>query len=246
MVDVAVIMPVYNERACLHQVIEEWVALLKPLDGVLVLCDDGSTDGSDDVCREWQRLEPQHVVARRHENVGHGPTVYWGYRYALDELRACYVAQADSDGQFPPAGLDELLKHRRGGVVLGIRRDRQDPLIRRLLSKAMRRMNYALFGVWVEDANCPVRVIWSGYLERVLPMIPPMTFAPNVLLSLRAAKDGRLFTKPIPHRPRATGTVTINRRLLTVCLRNLVELLAFRRNGFRRALDDRTRTQRRH
>ena len=41
-----VVMPVYNEAGCIEQVLDEWLAILRKVDGVLLVINDGSTDGT--------------------------------------------------------------------------------------------------------------------------------------------------------------------------------------------------------
>ena len=47
-----VVMPVYNEAACVETVIEAWIKALSdviPADFLLIVRDDGSNDGTDRV-----------------------------------------------------------------------------------------------------------------------------------------------------------------------------------------------------
>jgi len=47
---VYIVMPVYNEQACIEQVINDWLQVFDYLteDSRLLIVDDGSTDGTGD------------------------------------------------------------------------------------------------------------------------------------------------------------------------------------------------------
>ena len=56
------------------------------------------------------------LVAQTKPNGGHGSTVLYGYRYAI-ENGADYVFQTDSDGQTPPSEFDEFWESSRTNMT---------------------------------------------------------------------------------------------------------------------------------
>ena len=70
----------------------------------------------------------------------------------------------------------------------------------------------------------------ASLLAQLLEHIPPAAFAPNVLLSILAARRGGLLELPVRHLPRLTGQVSIRGlRTLRIGLAWLAALARFRR-----------------
>ena len=229
-----VVMPAYNEAGCIRQVCTEWLALLNQLGrGELIVVNDGSTDATgfilDRLAVEFSRMRVVHQ-----ENAGHGAAIRRGYAKAL-EVGCDWIFQVDSDRQFEPAEMFKLWSLRdRFEFLLGVRSDRKDALLRRLLSRGHRILITLLFGVNIRDPNTPFRLMRSDLLSILLKLIPEKTFAPNVFLSILATKCGcRSNEVPVRHLPRASGRGSIRiGRLPALALRCGVELLRFH-IGFR-------------
>lgn len=226
------VMPVYNEAACLADVVAEWVEPLRAVRGLLLLVDDGSTDDTPKVIADLRQRFFPTVRVLHQKNQGHGAAVRAGYERAITTLSAEWVFQTDSDGQFPASAFPGLwaahLKDPFARLVVGHRAVRHDPIVRLIITRLLRLCLRLGFGLAVADANCPYRLIEGRWLGRVLPRIPRDTFAPNIFLSLLAAREGVIHSMEIPHVARQTGSVTINRRLLSVCARNVSDLIRFR------------------
>ena len=59
------------------------------------------------------------LIALTKNNEGHGATVQYGYRYAIEE-GADYIFQTDSDGQTLPEEFPKFWRHRnRAAMVIG-------------------------------------------------------------------------------------------------------------------------------
>jgi hypothetical protein len=91
-------------------------------------------------------------------------------------------------------------------------------------------MIYLLFGAHLKDANVPFRLIHREYLASLLPLIPNGVFAPNVFLSILAARDNLdLQNIPVFHKKRKTGKESlVNIKLAKCGLRVAKELISFR------------------
>lgn len=223
-------MPVYNEATCIETVINLWLNVIKDYPGSeMLVINDGSTDDTKsklDILKK--RCSALQVVHK--ENEGHGKTVLEGYKRAV-ATEHNWIFQTDSDDQFDPEDFNKLWSQRfNSKFILGYRLKRKDPLHRLIISRLIFFANTLLFRVKIKDANIPYRLIEVGYLKRLLDVLPPDLFAPNIFLAVLAKKDGQnLINVPVRHKERATGKISIIRlRLLKVCLEGFKDLLLFR------------------
>jgi len=230
-------MPAYNEAAAIESVCGEWLALAEARGFILIAIDDGSRDATGALLDQLARQHPALRV-RRQPNQGHGAAVLCGYRQAI-EAGAPWIFQVDSDGQFTPADFDALWAERlRAPCVLGYRRQRDDPWLRKALSGVNRALTGLLFGVRLRDPNVPYRLVDARLLAALLAHLPPRVFAPNVFLAAMAAGAGVAIREvPVTHKARRCGAGSIGaRRAMALSFRCFAETLAFRLSGYRRFL----------
>ncbi|WP_423188911.1 glycosyltransferase family 2 protein [Alkalibacterium sp. f15] len=97
MFEVSIIMPVYNVKEHLVRAIESALNQKEVLAEV-ILVDDGSTDGSAEICDDYARQEPLLIKVIHQENKGSGPARNVG----LDQAIGKYVYFADPDDYFEP------------------------------------------------------------------------------------------------------------------------------------------------
>lgn len=125
MVELSVVVPMYNEQ----EVLPLLVARLRPLlDGLdveyeVLAVDDGSTDLTPALLQRHHREWTQLRVVRLRANAGHQAAISAG----LVAARGDYVVTIDADLQDPPEVIREMLEvARRDGVdvVYGVRNDR--------------------------------------------------------------------------------------------------------------------------
>lgn len=219
-----VVMPTYDEEASIRGVVEQWTATLDAL-GVayeLRVYDDGSRDGTGAILEALAAAHPT-VVAVRHANRGHGPTILRGYH----EARGEWVFQVDSDDEMSPEHFGAVWDRRHeADLVLGYRTGRASTAVRQLVTAGSRLAVRLLFGAALRDVNTPFRLYRRTALAQLLRTVPMDTFAPNVILAGLAVRSGlRVFEVPVPHRARRAGTSSIAgaRRLLGVSATALVQ-----------------------
>ncbi len=229
--ELAIVMPAYNEAACIEKVARAWLKVADDHFGLLFIVNDGSRDQTGEVLNQLARKSSSLRVVHQ-ENAGHGSAVRTGYEQAL-KTGAHYVFQTDSDDQLTPEDFEKLWDARQESpFILGYRIIRRDPLIRIIISRLNAALLLVFFGVEIRDANVPFRLMESNFLSNLLKMIPRHVFAPNIYLSVLAAKSrATLLEIPVEHQERKTGVVMLNRSLLNVCKRCLNELNEFRKNS---------------
>lgn len=208
-----IVVPAYNESENIEKLIDGWYNVVEKFGGEnsrLVIIDDGSRDNTYEIARKAAETRPL-LTAVTKPNGGHGATVLFGYRYAL-ENGADYVFQTDSDGQTDPAEFEGFWKLRTSyDAVIGSRPDRQDGAARKLVEKVLLVLLRLTFGISVPDSNAPFRLMKSSLLAKYLPKLPEDFNLPNVMLTTYFAyfKENIKFVN-ITFKPRQGGTNSIN------------------------------------
>ncbi len=114
----SVIVPVFNERRTLNEIIRRMRAVELPLDREIVIVDDGSDDGSDKVLGA---LQDSTVRVLRHPgNRGKGAAVRTGLEVVRGDLVLVQDADLEYDPEDWPKLLDPILRG-RAKVVYGSR-----------------------------------------------------------------------------------------------------------------------------
>jgi hypothetical protein len=121
------------------------------------------------------------------------------------------VFQVDSDDEMSPPAFEQLWTRRSAyDLLLGCRQDRSSAAARRIISFGSRAIVRLLFGKGLWDVNTPYRLIRRTALGAMLTRIPARAFAPNVIMSGLAVRDGlRVYQVRIPHQVRRAGTASI-------------------------------------
>jgi len=115
----SVVMPVYNEKATIRQIIEK--VQLVDLDKELIVVDDGSTDGTRDILKEIEAsLEGSARIFYFDKNRGKGAAV----RYGIGQASGDVLVIQDADLEYDPEEFHTLLaplQKGRATVVYGSR-----------------------------------------------------------------------------------------------------------------------------
>ncbi len=207
-----IVIPAYNEQANIRGVIQQWYPVVERCGegSRLVVIDDGSLDATYPLVCEAARSYPALIPLTK-KNQGHGATVLFGYRYALD-AGADYVFQTDSDGQTDPAEFKELWDARESyDILLGRRAAREDGISRAVVTRMLKAVVKQRFGVALEDANTPYRLMRAAALRDCLAYIPDDYNLANVAISVASVKFGySVHDFPIAFHARQGGKNSIN------------------------------------
>jgi len=207
--DLAVVMPVYNEEDCIVTVIDSWLFVLAGLNikfKILVL-NDGSKDGTDKRLKVFSNNE--QVVVINKNNSGHGPTILIGYKQAVQI--ASWVFQCDSDNEIDAKYFSCLWQKRESfDALFGIRKDRKQNISRKIISCFAHMTVSCLFGNRISDVNIPYRLMRAVILQQIIAHIPDDAFAPNVIISgMFSRSQTRIYEHDVICEGRKTGVVSI-------------------------------------
>lgn len=115
---ISVVMPIYNERKTLREVIHRVLAV--PLDLELVCVDDGSTDGSREILSQLLFESPQIRACVQPRNMGKGAAL----RRGIEEAIGDFIIIQDADLEYDPSEYPILLQplfEGKADVVYGSR-----------------------------------------------------------------------------------------------------------------------------
>lgn len=206
------VMPAYNEAENIEKTIRQWYPVVEKAgeDCRLVIANDGSKDNTFQKMESLKMDYPQFLPLNK-ANSGHGATVLYLYRYAI-EKGAEYIFQTDSDGQTNPDEFWQMYDNRVNyDFQIGNRSDRQDGGSRVFVTKVLRVVVWLMFHEWVTDANTPFRLMNVEKLKPILEVIPKDYFLCNVAISSIAVKwKYRIGWYKITFKPRQGGVNSIN------------------------------------
>ena len=121
---VSVVVPVCNEQANLPELRTRLTAALGDHEFECILVDDGSTDATAAMVRDFAREDPRFKLVSLSRNFGHQAAIVAGLTFA----RGACVAVMDGDLQDPPELIPDMVRVWRKGaeVVYGLRTARRE------------------------------------------------------------------------------------------------------------------------
>ena len=200
-VDLSFVIPALNEREALPALLEEIERSCKGLglEWEAIVVDDGSTDGTFELVEELASERPWLRGVRLRRNFGKSAALAAGF----EQSRGATILTIDGDCQDDPADIPALLACLDGGADLasGWKRERQDPLSRRVASRVFNRITGWLTGVSMHDMNCGFKA-YRGECARSLEVYGEL----HRFMPVLAAQQGwRVAEVPVNHRPRPHG-----------------------------------------
>ncbi len=204
-VRLSVAAPCFNEEESITAVVQEWEQFLSrlPFHSEIVLCNDGSTDGTARILDELKRAHPRLRVVSFEINGGYGRAL----SAAIDATRGEYVVTIDSDGQFDLSDVTALLAELDEGeydCVTGYRMAKQDSLFRVLADRGLNKLVRLMFGVRLRDTNCAIKVA-RGDVLRGLRIEARGYPTPTEICVRLAAQGCHLGELGVTHREREAG-----------------------------------------
>src|SRR2546430_3604365 len=221
--DVALVIPVYNERDNLPLLIDE---ITHAVGGTgrryeIVAVDDASTDGSLDVLRGLERDHPELRVVALAEHAGQTAALAAGFRAACSRVVVTLDADLQNDPADVPALLAEL-ERSSAAAAGGSRVNRHDSGWKRLASRIANGVRNRLNRETIRDTGCSLKAFRADAV-RALPLFDGMhRFLPTLI----RMGGGTVVEVPVRHRPRRFGRTKYG--MWNRVFRSLADALAVR------------------
>jgi len=176
----SVVIPLYNEAENVEDLHRQLTAALDPMGQPyeLILVDDGSRDGTVKKLLAIEAADSRVRVLRLRRNFGQTAAFSAGF----DHARGRIVVTSDGDLQNDPADIPKMVAKLDEGydMVCGWRRDRKDPVSKKLPSWFANRIIAFSTGVHIHDYGCSLKVIRAevvknlrlyGEMHRFIPAV---------------------------------------------------------------------------
>ncbi|MBC5779278.1 glycosyltransferase family 2 protein [Blautia difficilis] len=214
-----IVIPAYNEAENIERTVSEWYPIVeshnKEGQSRLVIINDGSKDHTYELICKLAQTRPLLIPLTK-PNGGHGSTVLYGYRYAI-EHKADYIFQTDSDGQTNPDEFEAFWRKRNTyNAIIGNRKVRGDGKSRKFVENTVCLLLRLIFGVKIPDANAPFRLMHTDLVNKYIHRLPKNYNLPNIMLTTYFVYYKEKITfLPITFKPRQAGTNSLNLKKIT-------------------------------
>ncbi len=206
MLSISAVLPAYNEEEVIADSVAAMVGTFESLGAEyeVIVVDDGSRDRTARIVEGLGRENPRVRVVSHARNQGYGAALWTGFTSATKD----WVFLTDGDKQFDVSELRDFIPLLDGAdMVIGYRKPRADPLIRRLNGWGWNTIVTVLFGYTARDVDCAFKLFRRRILDRVDVRAKGATFSAEFLI--KARRFGYVIReRRASHYPRAAGQAT--------------------------------------
>lgn len=198
----SVVVPAFNEETTVAGVIRAHVDMGRRIAGdvEVIVCDDGSTDGTPQAIASAAADLPEVRILRNQPNAGIPATMKRLYA----ESRGDWVFFTPADGQVPVTALETMWNAREGqALVVGGRVPRKDPLTRLLMAELYSAGLRLIFRLPVRDIDSVK--LYRGDDLRSLTITSRSNFFEAEMLITLCRRHLPVREVTIEHRPRVAG-----------------------------------------
>ena len=165
-VDISIIIPVLNEEDSIEQLTKEISSSLKKLyNWEIIFVDDGSSDDSVAIVNKIIRSDPRVKLIKFYRNYGKADALSEGFSAASGE----FIITMDADLQDDPSEIQNLINKLNDGwdMVSGWKKNRNDPLSKRLPSRFFNLVTRFITGINIHDFNCGLKAYKSKVIKTI-------------------------------------------------------------------------------
>lgn len=170
---ISIILPTVNERRNLKKLIP--ILLNLNLNLEIIVVDDGSTDGTIELVKEFMKKNHNIKLVLRPKRMGLGSAYIDGFKVSNGD----FIVTMDADLSHDPKYIPELLKKAnvsKADIILGSRYLREGKVIgwkihRRIISKIANMVAKLALGLKVNDATTGYRLYRREAFEKIVSQI---------------------------------------------------------------------------
>ena len=209
----SVVIPICNEQENIPELCRRLTGVMESLCAVvnlpgdryeIIMVDDGSRDASWERIREYHDRDSRVKGLSFSRNFGHHIAITAG----IDSARGNAVILMDGDLQDPPEEIPVLFEKYREGydIVYGIRRHREDPLLKKMSSSVFWWILRRFSGVDIPQGQTMLRILSRRLIESMKGMREHARFIHGMM----AWAGFRTATVTVRHEPRTKGKSKYN------------------------------------
>lgn len=196
----SIVVPTYNEEQNVSLLADEVKKALKAkYDYELIFVDDGSKDSTRQVLRQLHAKDKNVKVLFHRKNFGQTAAMDTGIKFAKGDV----IITMDADLQNDPADIHKMLAKMNEGfdVVSGWRKNRQDPLSKKIPSRFAAMLRRLLAKESIHDSGCTLKAFKRECFENLDLYGEMHRYIPAILM-WRGFRVGEIV---VNHRPRKFG-----------------------------------------
>ncbi|MGO9875067.1 MAG: glycosyltransferase family 2 protein [Acidimicrobiia bacterium] len=197
--------PAYNEEPNIARLLDEVVATLPQFADhwEAVIVDDGSTDRTASIVRDYAALHPEIRLVVHKNNLGYGHALQTGLKESTGEA----VFFTDADLQFHLSDIGALLPaFEDADVVIGYRIKRRDPWHRLVVAGVYHTVLRTMFDLHVRDIDCAFKLFDRQVVDALVGELESRSAFISPELVIRAQIAGfRITEVGVTHYPRTAG-----------------------------------------
>ena len=197
---ISIIVPVLNEEGSLDKFYNETTKSLNEYSNwEIIFIDDGSDDESYNIMRKLADEDNRVSIIQFFKNFGKADALSEGFKRAIGDI----IITIDADLQDDPAEIHRLVEKIQEGwdVVSGWKKDRKDPISKRIPSKLFNIVTRILTGIKIHDFNCGLK----AYRRKVVKSIDIYGGLHRYIPAIAGQKGFSITEIAVNHRPREFG-----------------------------------------